>query len=182
MDIERKLISTSIKLVGLMDKAAEETLPQEIAGVVKLHSKLAVGAAWIPVPGADVAAGAANIWGMYARINNKLDIPLGENVMKSIGSGVATNLASYMAMSGVASALKFIPGLGTIGGAAVLSASLYAVTLASGWIYLQALCALAEKKGKSFSVSDITKAVNDMLKEKSVIKDFIQSAKKTYKK
>lgn len=182
MDIERKLISTSIKLVGLMDKAAEETLPQEIAGVVKLHSKLAVGAAWIPVPGADVAAGAANIWGMYARINNKLDIPFGENVMKSIGSGVATNLASYMAMSGVASALKFIPGLGTIGGAAVLSASLYAVTLASGWIYLQALCALAEKKGKSFSVSDITKAVNDMLKEKSVIKDFIQSAKKTYKK
>lgn len=182
MDIERKLISTSIKLVGLMDKAAEETLPQEIAGVVKLHSKLAVGAAWIPVPGADVAAGAANIWGMYARINNKLDIPFGENVMKSIGSGVATNLASYMAMSGVASALKFIPGLGTIGGAAVLSASLYAVTLASGWIYLQALCALAEKKGKSFSVSDITKAVNDMLKEKSVIKDFIESAKKTYKK
>lgn len=182
MDIERKLISTSIKLVGLMDKAAEETLPQEIAGVVKLHSKLAVGAAWIPVPGADVAAGAANIWGMYARINNKLDIPFGENVMKSIGSGVATNLASYMAMSGVASALKFIPGLGTIGGAAVLSASLYAVTLASGWIYLQALCALAEKKGKYFSVSDITKAVNDMLKEKSVIKDFIQSAKKTYKK
>lgn len=182
MDIERKLISTSIKLVGLMDKAAEETLPQEIAGVVKLHSKLAVGAAWIPVPGADVAAGAANIWGMYARINNKLDIPFGENVMKSIGSGVATNLASYMAMSGVASALKLIPGIGTIGGAAVLSASLYAVTLASGWIYLQALCALAEKKGKSFSVSDITKAVNDMLKEKSVIKDFIQSAKKTYKK
>lgn len=180
MDIERKLISTSIKLVGLMDKAAEETLPQEIAGVVKLHSKLAVGAAWIPVPGADVAAGAANIWGMYARINNKLDIPFGENVMKSIGSGVATNLASYMAMSGVASALKFIPGLGTIGGAAVLSASLYAITLASGWIYLQALCALAEKKGTSFSVSDITKAVNDMLKEKSVIKDFIESAKKTY--
>lgn len=182
MDIERKLISSAIKLVELMDKAADESLPQEIAGVVKLHSKLAVGAAWIPVPGADVAAGAANIWGMYARINNKLDIPFGENVMKSIGSGVATNLASYMAMSGIASALKFIPGLGTIGGAAVLSASLYAVTLASGWIYLQALCALAEKKGKSFSVSDITKAVNDMLKEKSVIKDFIQSAKKTYKK
>lgn len=182
MDIERKLISSSIKLVELMDKAAEKTLPQEIAGVVKLHSKLAVGAAWIPIPGADVAAGAANIWGMYARINNKLDIPFGENVMKSIGSGVATNLASYMAMSGVASALKFIPGLGTIGGAAVLSASLYAITLASGWIYLQALCALAEKKGKSFSVSDITKAVNDMLKEKSVIKNFIESAKKTYKK
>ena len=44
-----------------MDKGAEESLPKEIADVVKLHAKLAVGSAWIPVPGADVAAGAANI-------------------------------------------------------------------------------------------------------------------------
>jgi len=165
-----------------MDKTADSNLPKEIADVVKLHSKLAVGSAWIPVPGADVAAGAANIWGMYVRINSKLGIPFGENVMKSNGSGVATNLASYLAMSGVASALKFIPGIGSIGGAVLMSASLYAVTLCSGWIYLQALCALAERKGSSFSASDISEAVSDMLKEKSVIKDFIEDAKKTYKK
>ena len=181
MDSDKTLIKTAIKLVELMDKTADQSLPSEIANVVKLHSKLAVGSAWIPIPGADMAAGAANIWGMYARINNKLGLPFGENVMKSIGSGVATNLASYVAMSGVASALKFIPGIGSLGGAVLMSASLYGVTLASGWVYLQALCTLAEKKGSSFSVSDIGDAVNSLLRESSTIKEFIDAAKKAYR-
>ncbi len=180
MDVEHKLLEAAIDLLKLMDKTTDENLPKEIADVVKLHSKLAVGSAWIPVPGADMAAGAANIWSMYVRINKKLDIPFGENVMKSVGSGVATNLVSYLAMSGLASAMKFIPGIGTLGGAALMSASLYAVTLASGWVYLKVLSALAEKKGTSFTISDVSKAVNDMLKEKSVIKDFINAAKKKY--
>ena len=182
MDIDGKLLKASIKLVRLMDKTADDNLPREIADVVKLHSKLAVGSAWIPVPGADIAAGAATIWGMYVRINNKLSIPFGENVMKSIGSGVATNLASYAAMSGVASALKFIPGIGTIGGAVLMSATLYGLTLASGWIYLNALSLVAAKKGNAFSASDISKAVNDLLRDKTTIKNFIDEAKKTYKK
>ena len=182
MDIDGKLLKSSIKLVQLMDKTADNNLPREIADVVKLHSKLAVGSAWVPIPGADVAAGAANIWGMYVRINNKLSIPFGENVMKSIGSGVATNLASYAAMSGVASALKFIPGIGTIGGAVLMSATLYGLTLASGWVYLNALSLAAAKKGNAFSASDISKAVNDLLRDKSTIKNFIDEAKKTYRK
>ena len=182
MNIDHQLLHVSEKLVKMLDETADNCLPKEIANVVKTHSKLAVGSAWIPVPGADVAAGAAVIWGMYVRINNKLGIPFGENIMKSIGSGVATNLASYLAMTGVASAIKIIPGIGSLGGAILMSASLYAVTLAAGWIYLQALCTLAEKKGNTFNASDITQAVNDILRQKSVIKDFINEAKKTYKK
>ena len=85
-------------------------------------------------------------------------------------------------MGGVASAIKFIPGIGTLGGAVIMSASLYALTLASGWIYLNALIMLAESKGSSFSASDISNAVNDLLKEKSAIKEFINEAKKSYKK
>ena len=181
MNVDEKLLKSAVKLVQLMDKTADKNLPQEIANVVKLHSKLAVGSSFIPVPGADIAAGAASIWGMYVRINSKLGIPFGENVMKSIGSGVATNLAGYAAMTGVASALKFIPGIGTIGGAVIMAASMYGITLASGWIYLQALSALAQRSGKNFNAQDITKAVNDFLKEKSVIKEFINEAKKSYK-
>ena len=109
MNIDHQLLHVSEKLVKMLDETADNCLPKEIANVVKTHSKLAVGSAWIPVPGADVAAGAAVIWGMYVRINNKLGIPFGENIMKSIGSGVATNLASYLAMTGVASAIKIIP-------------------------------------------------------------------------
>ena len=147
MNIDHQLLHVSEKLVKMLDETADNCLPKEIANVVKTHSKLAVGSAWIPVPGADVAAGAAVIWGMYVRINNKLGIPFGENIMKSIGSGVATNLASYLAMTGVASAIKFIPGIGSLGGAILMSASLYAVTLAAGWIYLQPYAHWQKRKG-----------------------------------
>ena len=113
--INEHLKREAIHLVELMDKQADKMLPQEIAEVVKLHSKLAVGSAWIPIPGADVAAGAVTIWTMYTRINKKLGLSLKENVLKTIASGVATNLAGYITISGVASALKLIPGLGSIG-------------------------------------------------------------------
>ena len=180
MDSDKQLLKWSIKLVKLFDKVADDTLPQQIVDVVKLHSKLAVGSAWIPVPGADIAAGAASIWGMYARINGKIGLPFGENVMKSIASGVATNLASYLAMTGVASALKFIPGIGTIGGALVMSAGMYGLTLTSGYVYLRALCALAEKK-TDINVGSISDAVKDVMSDKSEVKDFMNEAKKSYK-
>lgn len=164
-----RMLKLAIKLVKLMDKAADEMLPQQIVDVVKLHSKLAVGSAWIPVPGVDLAASAATIWGMYVRINNKIGLPFGENVMKSIGSGVATNLASYAAMSGVASLLKWIPGVGTVAGAVMESATLYALTLASGYVYLKALCYVAEHKGVDFSSKDLSDAVSEVLTDKKTI-------------
>lgn len=177
----QELVHTAVELVKLLDKTADSTLPNEIVGVVKLHSKIAVGSAWIPVPGADVAAGAANIWSMYARINGKIDIPVKENVLKSIGAGVATNLTSYIAMSGVASALKFIPGIGTAGGALIMSASLYAVTLVSGWVYLKALCIMAQRRGGVINTDDFKKAIDQVLSDKGLIKSLINAAKKEYR-
>ena len=175
------LLHIAVKLVEAMDKGAEESLPQEIADVVKLHAKLAVGSAWIPVPGADVAAGAANIWTMYLRINNKLGMKLGESVLKTIAA-VATNLASYAAVLAVGGFMKFIPGIGSIGGAAIMSGALYAVTLASGYVYLQALTALVGKGGV-VDENRLKASVDDFLKNnKSEIKDFINEAKKDYKK
>lgn len=179
---DKKLLELAFELVQRLDKVADKNLPQEIVDVVKLHSKLAVGSAWIPIPGADVAAGAATVWGMYIRINNKIGLSFSDNVIKSIGSGVATNLASYIAMSGVASAMKFLPGIGTLGGAIVMSASLYAVTLVSGWIYLKALCTLAEKDGSNLKMENLSGAVKEVLKQKGLIKDMISQAKKEYRK
>lgn len=176
-----KLIKAAYDLVILLDKGADTLLPREIVKIVKLHSKLAVGSAWIPLPGVDLAASAASIWGMYIRINSKIGIPFGENVMKSIGSGVATNLAGYIAVSGLASAMKFIPGIGSVGGALIMSGSAYAVTLASGYIYLEALCMLAKRKGKSITSQDLKDAVDKVLKEKNSIQNFIEEAKKEYK-
>lgn len=177
----QELLHVAVELTKLLDKAADTTLPTQIVDVVKLHSKLAVGSAWIPVPGADVAAGAANIWAMYARINGKIDIPVKENVLKTIGAGVATNLTSYLAMSGVASTLKFIPGIGTLGGALIMSASLYAVTLVSGWVYLKALCLMAQRNAGSLTLEDFKKAVDTVMSDKGLIKRLITAAKADYK-
>lgn len=177
----QELMHIAIELVEAMDKAADASLPQEIVNIVKLHSKLAVGSAWIPIPGADVAAGATTIWTMYTRINSKIGIPFKENVLKSIGAGVATNLTSYMAMSGVASAMKFIPGIGSIGGALVMSASLYAITLVSGWVYLKALTTMVKRNCREITANDFKKAIDDIMSNKDLIKRLLNVAKKEYK-
>lgn len=176
-----ELYEAAVALVTVLDKTAEQLLPQEIVDVVKLHSKLAVGSAMIPVPGADVAAGAANIWTMYGRVNSKVGISIKDNVQKTIGSGVVTNLASYMAMAGLGSAIKAIPGIGTVTGTAVMLASLYAVTLASGYIYVKALTLLANKGNGSIDITQIDAAVKEILGNKEVIKNFIKAAKSDFK-
>ena len=62
-----------------------------------------------------MAAAAINIWTMYARVNKELNLPFGDNIIKSLAAGVATNLAGALAGAVVVgSALKFLPGLGTI--------------------------------------------------------------------
>ena len=176
-----ELYEAAVALVTVLDKTAEQLLPQEIVDVVKLHSKLAVGSALIPVPGADVAAGAANIWTMYGRVNSKVGISIRDNVLKTVGSGVVTNLASYMAMAGLGSAIKAIPGLGTVTGTALMSASLYAVTLASGYIYVKALTLLANKGNGSIDITQIDSAVKEILGNKDIIKNFIKAAKTDFK-
>ena len=176
-----ELYEAAVALVTVLDKTAEQLLPQEIVDVVKLHSKLAVGSALIPVPGADVAAGAANIWTMYGRVNSKVGISIKDNVLKTVGSGVVTNLASYMAMAGLGSAIKAIPGIGTLTGTALMSASLYAVTLASGYIYVKALTLLANKGNGSIDITQIDAAVKEILGSKEVIKNFIKAAKSDFK-
>ena len=176
-----ELYEAAVALVTVLDKTAEQLLPQEIVDVVKLHSKLAVGSALIPIPGADVAAGAANIWTMYGRVNSKVGISIKDNVLKTIGSGVVTNLASYMAMAGLGSAIKAIPGIGTLTGTALMSASLYAVTLASGYIYVKALTLLANKGNGSIDITQIDAAVKEILGNKEVIKNFIKAAKSDFK-
>ena len=180
--VMQELMHVSVELVKLLDRTADKTLPKEIVDVVKLHSKLAVGSAWIPVPGADVAAGAVTIWTMYGRINNNIGISIKENVLKTVGAGVATNLTSYVAMSGVASAMKFIPGIGSVGGALIMSASLYAITLVSGWVYLKALCLMAQRKGQGINAEDFKKAIDEVLSNKTLIKNLFNVAKKEYKK
>ncbi|MEZ4883553.1 MAG: hypothetical protein R3E32_02360 [Chitinophagales bacterium] len=92
-----KLINSAMKLSNAVSGFADNQLSEKLAGIVKLHSALAVASGFIPITGADIAAAATNIWTMYIRINNEVGIPFKENIIKSIGSAVATNLGAAVA-------------------------------------------------------------------------------------
>ncbi|MEL6569332.1 MAG: hypothetical protein AAFQ22_13010 [Pseudomonadota bacterium] len=178
-----KLAVTAAKLVMAMNKSADSNLDEKLADIVKTHSALAVGAAIVPVPGADVAAAAANVWTMYGRINGELDIPFKENVIKSVAAGVATNIGGAAAGLVIAgTALKFLPGVGTVGGAAIMGATIYGITMVSGIVYMRALTALANKKNMAdVTEADLKAATEEAMSDKSEIKDMIKESRKSYK-
>lgn len=139
LDALTKAATTLLEVIKQTDDLADKIYPEEIVSVVKLHAKLATASALIPIPGVDLIASAASIWLMYVRLNTKLEIPFKENAMKTIVSGISTNLLGYVVSLGIGSGLKLIPGIGTIMGTTIMLAGLYATTLASGWIYIKVL-------------------------------------------
>lgn len=185
---------TTYDLVDAMNKEADKHLPEKLSGIVKTHAMLAVGSALIPVPGADLLAGAANIWAMYVRINDELGISFEENILKSISAGLMTNIGGVFAGALViGTGLKFIPGLGTLAGYALVLGTIYGITLASAIIYMRALTYMANRKaGEDFCASDLEEAmkhetpsasgIKQMVKEntpsKKEMKDIIKEARK----
>lgn len=180
---EGHLLKAAMELVEAANKLADEHLPGKIADIVKLHAGLAVGSALIPIPGADMAAGAANIWAMYVRINNALDLPFSENIIKSLAAGVLTNIgAAAASLLVVGSALKFIPVLGTLGGAAIMGATIYGVTLAAGFVYMSALTKLLRQKSAAdITEDDLKTATKAEMQDTSALKDIIKAGGKDYK-
>lgn len=183
IDALTKAAMTLLDVIKKTDDIADRIYPEEIVDIVKLHAKLATASALIPIPGVDLIASATSIWSMYVRLNNKLVIPFKENAMKTIVSGISTNLLGYVVSLGVGSGLKLIPGVGTIVGTTIMLAGLYATTLASGWIYIKVLTLLAQKNGGLISFEGFQSEIkNFMVNNKGEIKDFIKSATVFYKK
>jgi uncharacterized protein (DUF697 family) len=178
-----QLIQAAVKLTQALNKSADDQLPGKLAGIVKLHAGIAVAGAFIPIPVADIAAAAGNIWTMYVRINKELDLPFRENLIKSIAAGIATNLGAAAAGTVIiGSAFKFIPGLGTLGGAVILGATVYGITIASGIIYMNAVAKLLNSKNtKQFDEEDLKQAVDEVMEDKEAVQSIFNNAKKDYK-
>lgn len=174
------LYSAAALAVKTLDQGMRTSLPNEIVDCIQTHAALAAGAAWIPVAGLDLAALAANTWAMYVRINKMLGVSFSENMMKSIGSAVAANLTSNLAIAGIGSLLKFIPGIGTVPGGFIMTATMYGATVCAAWIYLTALVNWV-KDGKG-SGDDLKACVNDVIAQnKSRIKNMMKDAKNEYR-
>jgi len=152
---------------------------EKVAGIVNLHAKIAIASAWIPIPGADLTAMAANTWTMYVRINKTLDIPFSKQLIKSLATGIGTNLLSTLPMLGVSSVLKLIPGIGTFTGGLIMSASIYMVTIAAGIVCMKAFVALLKQKSELTEVN-LKEAVDSIFKDKSAMDHIMTEAKRVY--
>ena len=183
------LLEQAKKLLEAMDKTADDNLPENIAQIVKFHSKGAAGAAlaagWVPGFGGAAAtvACAGFIWSMYARIGTEIDLPISQNILKTLASGVATNIASNV-VAGIALSTIFslVPGIGSIGAAIIIGGTCYAMTLAAGFVYLKIMTQLFTKGIDPTTVSeqelkDIAKTV---VSDRD-IKDVIKGAKEEFK-
>ena len=177
MSTESSLLKAAYNLAVVADRATDCAVHQKIADIVKLHAKLAIPAAWIPMPGVDLVAASANTWAMYVRINTALDLPFSDNKLKSLASGIGTNLLSNLPVLGVASVLKVIPGIGTLGGGVIMSTTLYAVTIAAGIVYMKALATLLKKDSELTEVN-LQESVDAILSDNAAVKDIIKQAMK----
>ncbi|MGB7439863.1 MAG: hypothetical protein WA919_02250 [Coleofasciculaceae cyanobacterium] len=180
-----QLTQAAVELVNALNRVADENLPGKLAGMVKLHAGIAVGCIFVPIPGAGLLAAAGNTWTMYVRINRELELPFAENIVRSLATGVLTNLASnaaILAVFGLGAALKFLPGPGTVASYAVLSATVYGVTIAAGYVYMKALATLlAEKGAGQVDESDLKVVVDEVLhSDKESIQSIFKSAKEGY--
>lgn len=189
MSVDRHLLDASKHLLQAMDKVSDDALPEEISEIVKFHAKGAAAAAlagaWVPGLGGTIAVvtSAGFVWSMYGRIGDKLGLPFGSNVLKTLASGIATNLAAAFFGSLVLStAFSFIPGLGSVGASVIMGATCYALTLGSGFVYLKIMTNLFESGIDPSTVSEENlKDMAAVAAKDGDIEDFFKHAKAEFK-
>lgn len=168
---ESPLLNTAIKLAETLNKTADNNLPKKLAEIVKMYSILAVGYGFIYRP---EDKSADNILAMYVEINDELNMPFAENALKSVAAGVVTNLARTAV--GLTE-FGLFPG---VKGEAVITFC-YAVTIASGIVYMKAITALLNSKNTTFTEADFKAATDEVMKDKETITEILKEGKAEYK-
>lgn len=172
------------------DSIADKVLPLEIAEIVKNHAKVGAGAGlasgWVPGAGAAalIAVAVGSIWSMYLRINNKIGLSFSENILKTLASGIATNLAGYFAtIIAINAVTSFIPFAGSAVAAILAAGVVYAMTLVSGVIYLKIITGIfrAKKDPNKMSAEDLKNMADDIIENENM-EEILKQAKNSYKK
>ena len=173
------LLEAAYHLAEAVDRATDSVVHEEVASIVKLHAKIAVASAWIPIPGVDLAAMVTNTWTMYVRINKTVNIPFSEHWMRSLATGIGTNLLSNLPGFGVLSILKLFPGIGSFWGGVIISSVAYPFTIAAGIVYMRVLAMLLKQQSALTEVN-LKAAVNAITKDKDAMKQIWTEATREY--
>ncbi len=183
--MDKKLLEAIINCIKAVDETLiDEYLPHEILDIVKLHAKIAVGtglaSGWIPGAGGTIAltASAGAVWSMYYRVNEKLGLPMNKNILKSIATGIGSNLLSYLGVVAVASALSFFPIIGTAPALVIIATSSYILTCTSAYVYFTVLGTLfaTGKDPTKMTESELMREAEKTIKNSNV-ESFMKDAK-----
>lgn len=116
------------------------------------------------------------VWKMYLDINKSLGIKFSKNVMKTIGSGVVANLATFVAVSALVSE---IPVYAQTAGVVVNALINKAIIIISAYIYLEAIKSLVAISGTNFTSSQAEQSINNyMANNKGTIKKMFKELTK----
>ena len=138
---------------------------------------------------AATAVSAGFIWRMYYKINQALGISISKNVLKSLASGLLTNLVAglggVVVADAAATALSLLPGLGSISASVLLAAVNYGLVYVSGLVYMKMLTGIFQAKAdiSKMTESEIyDNAVRTFAQNKQEFQDAFNKAKKSAKK
>jgi len=108
---------------------------------------------------------------MYLRINKELGLSISDNIIKTLASGVATNLAAYAAgILALNAVFSLVPGIGTVGAAGIAGAVSYALCIVSGVIYLKILTKifLSGKSAHDLTAEELKEIAKKTIQETDV--------------
>ncbi len=176
-----------------LEKASKGTLSGtkigSIADVINrfaIYSAVSTAANAIPAVGSIITmlTQTGLVWGTYLKINETLGIPMKENVAKSIGSAMLTNIStnaiSYAAAYIAASIFSWLPGANFLM-MAFMAAMGYILIYVSALLYLKLLTEVMKAKG-SFDLddSDETEELIKKVVKDTDVKEAIKEARSVF--
>lgn len=127
------------------------------------------------------------IWATYVKINKTLGISMSEHTAKFIGSAILTNIVTaagtQLLLYAGAAVISFIPILGQVLSAAMISALGYIMVYAAAVIYLMVISKLIQPDGTlKVAENDDTKRIIEGIIKENNIEDIIKEGRNSYKK
>lgn len=156
--------------------------PEEIS-IVKKHALLAMGAAFIPVPGVYWPTVYANDIYMFKALNELHNISFDRSQMKTIVFAMVTEMGMWvLAKKGFFEMVKLIPGFGALAGGALRAAQEAAEVFVVAVVY-SFLLKESQAEGGSLTDERIKAIVSEcMSTQKDLLKNVYDSALKFFKK
>ncbi len=169
----------------------EKTFGKEVAQIINssaIGSTVAgLASGWVPGVGGTIASGICIgfVWRMYLQINKKVGLSLEDTIVRTIASGMITNLIGVIVGSLILQGLfSLFPGIGTVSAVIVMAGVCYAITLASGILYIKILTKIfIRQKQKNISAQDLKEKYANIDKEeiKNLLKNLLKEGKNVAK-